>query len=170
MVAEKCAAVTTEFENVPADILRAQQATSSGPSERRRRRQPRRIASSKKAFLQRQRIATAEWWPIHAADDLARGWTAIGARTGVIKTARMGYDGKGQEMVESAEQLASAWHRLGKIPCILERRVALDSEVSVMVARAADGEMVTWPVAENVHRNGILHTTVVPASSPMRRG
>jgi 5-(carboxyamino)imidazole ribonucleotide synthase len=164
-MAEKCAAVTTEFENVPADILRALAAhLPVHPSADAVATTQDRL--DEKAFLRSHGIATAEWWPIHATDDLAPAWVTIGAGAGVIKTARMGYDGKGQEVIESAEQLASAWHRLGKVPCILERRVVLDCEISVMVARAAGGATVTWPVAENVHRNGILHTTIVPASLP----
>ncbi len=164
-MAEKCAAVTTEFENIPADVLRA--LAAHVPVHPRADA----VATTQdrlveKAFLQNQGIATGEWAPIHAESDLAPAWAAIGAGSGIIKTARMGYDGKGQEVVESAGQLADAWRRLGKASCILERRVALDCEVSVMVARAAGGATVTWPVAENVHRNGILDTTVVPASLP----
>jgi 5-(carboxyamino)imidazole ribonucleotide synthase len=78
----------------------------------------------------------------------------------------MGYDGKGQEIIASSEELPAALVRLGSVPCILERRVRLEREISVMVARGADGEMATWPVAENVHRHGILHSSVVPAMIP----
>jgi 5-(carboxyamino)imidazole ribonucleotide synthase len=164
-MAEKCAAVTTEFENVPADILRAlaahlpvhPRADAVATTQDR---------LDEKSFLRSQGIATAAWATIHSTGDLAPAWLAIGARAGILKTARMGYDGKGQEVVESLDHVALAWGRLGEVSCILEHRVALDREVSVMVARGADGATVTWPVAENVHRNGILHTTVVPASLP----
>jgi 5-(carboxyamino)imidazole ribonucleotide synthase len=165
-MAEKCAAVTIEFENVPADVLRALAAHIPV--------RPRADAVAatqdrldEKAFLRGLGIATAAWATIQDYDDLAPAWRAIGGVAGILKTARMGYDGKGQETVESADHLALAWGRLGEVPCILERRVALESEVSVMVARGVDGATVTWPVAENVHRNGILHTTVVPATIPV---
>ena len=161
-VAEKCAAVTIEFENIPADVLRALAAhvevRPCGDA----------VAATQdrldeKAFLNAIGIATTEWAPIRSSDHLRDAWLAIGEVAGVLKTARMGYDGKGQAMVTSALRLATAYDRLGNVPCVLERRVALEREVSVMVARAADGTMATWPVAENVHRNGILHTSVVPA-------
>lgn len=161
-VAEKCAAVTIEFENIPADVLRALAAhvevRPCGDA----------VAATQdrldeKAFLNGIGIATTEWAPIRSSDHLRDAWLAIGEVAGVLKTARMGYDGKGQAMVTSAVRLATAYDRLGNVPCVLERRVALEREVSVMVARAADGTMATWPVAENVHRNGILYTSVVPA-------
>jgi 5-(carboxyamino)imidazole ribonucleotide synthase len=82
----------------------------------------------------------------------------------VLKTARLGYDGKGQVTATSAAGLAAAYDQMGNVPCILERRVSLEREVSVMVARSADGSAVTWPLTENVHRGGILHTSVVPAN------
>lgn len=161
-MAEKCAAVTIEFENVPADVLRAlvahvpvrPRADAVATTQDR---------LDEKEFLQRLGIATADWAAVRDDTDLTPAWRAIGGVTGILKTARMGYDGKGQVVVESADHLALAWGQLGEVPCMLERRVALEREVSVMVARGADGATVTWPVAENVHRDGILHTTVVPA-------
>jgi 5-(carboxyamino)imidazole ribonucleotide synthase len=164
-LAERCDAVTIEFENVPADVLRALVAHMPV--------RPRADAVAitqdrigEKEFLQHLGIATAEWAPIRSEPDLAPAWRAIGGIGGILKTTRMGYDGKGQLAVDSAEHLALAWGGLGTVPCILERRVALEREISVMVARGVDGATVTWPVAENVHRRGILHTTVVPAMVP----
>lgn len=162
-MSEKCAAVTIEFENIPADVLRALAAHVPV--------RPRADAVAatqdrldEKGFLNAIGIATAEWAPIRSSDHLHDAWKAIGSVAGVLKTARMGYDGKGQAMVTSLERLTTAYDRLGNVPSVLERRVALEREVSVMVARAADGSTVTWPVAENVHHDGILHTTVVPAT------
>jgi 5-(carboxyamino)imidazole ribonucleotide synthase len=159
---EKCAAVTIEFENVPSAVLRALMAHVPV--------RPRADAVAvtqdrldEKEFLQRLGIATADWAAIRETSDLTTAWRAIGGVAGILKTARMGYDGKGQEVVESADHVALAWGRLGAVPCILERRVALDLELSVMVARGSDGATTTWPVAENVHCKGILHTTAVPA-------
>ena len=93
---------------------------------------------------------------------------------GILKTARLGYDGKGQRRVASRAELARAFAELGGVTCVLERRLALAAEVSVIVARGADGEIVALPVQENVHRDGILALTRVPAPGgrrgPARRG
>ena len=161
-VAARCAAVTIEFENIPADVLRALAAhlpVHPGADA---------VAATQdrldeKAFLNGLGIATAEWASVRSADHLPTAWRAIGGVAGILKTSALGYDGKGQAVVTSADRLDTAYERLNRVPCILERRVALEREISVMVARSADGETVTWPVAENVHRNGILHTSVVPA-------
>jgi 5-(carboxyamino)imidazole ribonucleotide synthase len=164
-MAERCAAVTIEFENVPADVMRAlaahvvvrPRADAVAATQDR---------LDEKGFLNAIGIATAEWAPVRSSDHLRDAWLAIGGVAGVLKTARMGYDGKGQAMVTSADRLATAYDRLGNVSCVLERRVALEREVSVMVARAPDGTTATWPLAENVHRDGILHTSLVPAMVP----
>ena len=161
-LAARCAAVTIEFENIPADVLRALAAhvvvrpdgAAVAPTQDR---------LEEKAFLNAHGIATADWAPVRADADLDGAWRTVGGEAGVLKTARMGYDGKGQTVVTSREQVAAAYQRLGPAPCILERRVSLEREVSVLVARGADGALVTWPLADNVHRDGILHTSVVPA-------
>ena len=164
-VAERCAVVTIEFENVPADVLRA--LAAHVPVH------PRADAVAitqdrllEKVFINGLGIATTDWAPVHAIDDVDDAWQAIGAVAGVLKTARMGYDGKGQASVTSAQDLAAAFRGLGRVSCILERRVALEREISVMVARGTDGAVVTWPIAENVHRDGILHTSLVRAQVP----
>ncbi len=81
----------------------------------------------------------------------------------ILKSARLGYDGKGQVAVTGPAELAAAWQRLGRVPCVLERRVPLDVEVSALVARTADGRTAAYPIAENAHAGGILDVTVVPA-------
>jgi 5-(carboxyamino)imidazole ribonucleotide synthase len=81
----------------------------------------------------------------------------------ILKTLRMGYDGKGQQRVDSALELAQAWKFLNQVPCILEKRVALRHEMSVIVARSQGGEVVHFPVQQNLHRDGILALTQVPA-------
>lgn len=162
-LAESCDAVTTEFENVPASVLRALAAHVPV--------RPRADAVAttqdrveEKRFLQSIGVPTAPWVGLSPGDSTNAAWLAIGEVPGILKTARMGYDGKGQEIIASRHELVAALVRLGSVPCILERRVALEKEISVMVARGADGNTVTWPAAENVHRGGILHTSVVPAS------
>jgi 5-(carboxyamino)imidazole ribonucleotide synthase len=82
---------------------------------------------------------------------------------GILKTARLGYDGKGQRRVADARELAAAWHALGRVPCVLEQRVPLAAELSVVVARGFDGRVVHEPVFGNRHENGILAVTELPA-------
>jgi 5-(carboxyamino)imidazole ribonucleotide synthase len=94
---------------------------------------------------------------------------AVGADLlpGVLKTSRLGYDGKGQVRVATREQLAAAWHDLKRVPCVLERLLPLKAECSVIVARGRDGQMVHLPVQLNVHRDGILALTEVhPGNLP----
>jgi 5-(carboxyamino)imidazole ribonucleotide synthase len=82
---------------------------------------------------------------------------------GILKTARLGYDGKGQQRVADRAELATAWQALGRVVCVLEARLALHSELSVIVARGAAGDVVHLPVQHNLHRDGILAATTVPA-------
>jgi 5-(carboxyamino)imidazole ribonucleotide synthase len=82
---------------------------------------------------------------------------------GLLKTSRLGYDGKGQRMVGTPAELAAAWAELGAVPCVLEKKLALAHEISVVVARGRDGAVVHLPVQQNLHRDGILAVTQVPA-------
>jgi 5-(carboxyamino)imidazole ribonucleotide synthase len=81
----------------------------------------------------------------------------------LLKTSRLGYDGKGQVTVEQPSAALDAFVRLGRVACVLEERLALEQELSVVLARGSDGAVVPFPVGENRHRDGILETTVVPA-------
>jgi 5-(carboxyamino)imidazole ribonucleotide synthase len=105
-------------------------------------------------------IPTAEFVAIDSAADTAAaerlGWPAI------VKTRRMGYDGRGQRVVSSAAELAAAWRELGGVPSIAEAFVAFEREVSLIGVQGAGGERVFYPLAENVHRNGILASTIAP--------
>ncbi len=162
-LARTVAAVTTEFENVPATVLRALAAHCPvRPSASAVERCQDRIAE--KLFLREAGVATVRWAPVRDATEMDRAWSTLAATSAILKTAQMGYDGKGQVVVERERDLPGAWQQLRQVPCILEQRVELAAEVSVMVARGQDGAIATWEVAENVHVNGILHTTVVPAS------
>lgn len=160
---ELTSAITTEFENVPADSLRAlaahrpvrPNADAVAASQDRR---------SEKAFLNTARVETVAWGAISSPADLGPAWKAVGGGAAILKTARLGYDGKGQVHVESRDRLEAAFRELGGVACVLEARVALAREISVIVARGVDGAMATWPVGENVHRDGILHSTVVPST------
>ena len=159
-----CAAVTTEFENVPAASLTF--LRQFGPV----RPGPEAVAITQdrvteKRFAQAQDLETAPFHPITSAADCAAAFAAIGAPA-LLKTSRLGYDGKGQSAVDSLRGLEQAFTAFGGQPCVLERRVPLEREISVVLTRGADGTVVTFPVAENHHVDGILFTTVVPAGIP----
>lgn len=160
-LAEQCSAVTTEFENVPAAVL-----------ERLAARVPVRPAAravaiaqdrmSEKTFLRDHGIRTARFAPVTSGAELAAAVQSVGTPA-LLKTTRLGYDGKGQALVQDAAGAADAWRQLGLVPCILEARLNLEAEISVVLVRGSDGHVVTFPAGENVHKNGILHTTTVPA-------
>jgi 5-(carboxyamino)imidazole ribonucleotide synthase len=115
-----------------------------------------------KTYLQQHGLPTAAFATINSAADLDGAWATVGAPA-LIKTARLGYDGKGQALVDDSAQLAEAYAGLRSNHCVLERRLALEGELSVVLARGVDGEVACFPVVENVHVNGILDTSTVPA-------
>jgi 5-(carboxyamino)imidazole ribonucleotide synthase len=154
-------AITTEFENVPAASLRtlARRRVVSPPAAAVEICQDR---AAEKAHFQRAGVPCAPFARIESDGDLARpGLAAL--LPGILKTARLGYDGKGQAAVASEVELSAAWQRFGRVPCVLEQRLALSRELSVIVARGADGGLVHLPVQQNFHRDGILAVTQVPA-------
>jgi 5-(carboxyamino)imidazole ribonucleotide synthase len=108
---------------------------------------------------------TAPFANIESARDLDAAWERVGAPA-LLKTRRLGYDGKGQARVNSRGDLASAFEQLGGVPCLLEGFLPLEREVSVVLARNALDEIAFFPVAENQHRNGILDISIVPARIP----
>jgi 5-(carboxyamino)imidazole ribonucleotide synthase len=152
-LAATCAVVTTEFENPPAaalerlshDLIVAPPAAAVAVAQDR---------AAEKRFLAGRGIPTAPF--AVGGTDADVGFPAI------VKTARLGYDGKGQRAVSSATELAGALAELG-VACVVEQLVPLDAELSVIVARTADGRTGVYPVAENHHVGGILDLTVVPA-------
>jgi 5-(carboxyamino)imidazole ribonucleotide synthase len=159
-LASRCAVVTTEFENAPASaLLRLARDVVVAPAAAAVAIAQDRVAE--KTSLARVGIPVAAFVAI--ADDADLDAAAALGTPAIVKTARLGYDGKGQRVVERPEGIAAAWEELGRVPCIVERRVDLDAEVSVVIARSADGAIATYPLAENLHANGILDLTVVPA-------
>jgi 5-(carboxyamino)imidazole ribonucleotide synthase len=161
-MARECAVVTTEFENPPAAALtRLAAGTTVHPS-------PHAIAVTQdrrreKRFLAAAGIPVAPFEVIEDDEDVRRA--TGGVFPAILKTARMGYDGKGQIVVRAPDELAGAWAALGRVPAVLEERLALRGELSVILARnlLAPGEsLVAYPLCANIHRNGILDVTVVP--------
>ncbi len=160
-LAARCAAVTTEFENVPADALRtlALSVPVSPPAAAVEVCQHR--AREKQCFAAAG-VPCAPHAVLASVGDLDS--PQIGALLpGLLKTASLGYDGKGQAAVATAAELAQAWTALGGVPCVLEKRLPLRHEISVIVARGLDGLTVHLPVQQNLHRDGVLAVTQVPA-------
>ncbi len=157
-LARLCAAVTTEFENVPAAALDAL-AASRPVSPAGRCVAIAQDRAAEKAHFVRCGVPVAPHAVITTAEELAA--VSADLLPGILKTARMGYDGKGQVRVASAAELAAAWDSLGRVACVLEKMLPLAQECSVIVARGRDGAMVHLPVQRNLHRDGILVVTEV---------
>jgi 5-(carboxyamino)imidazole ribonucleotide synthase len=159
-LADVSAAITTEFENVPARSLAmlaerrpiAPGAAAVAVCQDR---------AAEKAHFVRSGVPCAPYVVIESAAEIAG--IAGGLLPGILKTARLGYDGKGQARVRNRDELAAAWVRLGSVTCVLEKMLPLAKEISVIVVRGADGAIVTLPVQQNLHRDGILAVTLVPA-------
>ena len=151
-------AVTTEFENVPAVSLAAlagwcpvvPAALAVAVAQDR---------AQEKAHFVRCGVPCAPYAVIETAEQLAA--VPADLLPGILKTARLGYDGKGQVRVKTAAELAAAWGSVGQVPCVLEKMLPLQLECSVIVARGADGATVHLPVQRNLHRDGILAVTEV---------
>ena len=153
------AAITTEFENVPALALRelAKLRPVSPGADAVAIAQDR---AAEKAHFVKCGVSCAPYAVIESADQLTAALTQ-NLLPGILKTARMGYDGKGQVRVKDAAALRAAWQELKQVPCVLEKMLPLGLECSVIVARGRDGQMVNFPVQRNLHREGILAVTEV---------
>ena len=153
---QRCAAVTTEFENVPAGAL----VTLGGARPTAPSADAVAIAQDRikeKAHLARSGVPVAPYAVIEAAADLAAVPDAL--LPGILKTARLGYDGKGQVRVNNRAELAAAWDGLNSVPSVLEHMLPLAAECSVIVARGSDGTCVHFHPQLNLHRAGILAVT-----------
>lgn len=153
-----CSAITTEFENVPAEAL-AQLAVNRAVSPPAHAVAIAQDRAQEKAHFVRCGVACAPYAVIETPEQLAS--VADHLLPGILKTARMGYDGKGQKRVATRAELSAAWEQLQQAPCVLEKMLPLQLECSVIVARGADGECVHLPVQRNLHRDGILAVTEV---------
>ena len=155
--------MTTEFENVPADSLsRLADKVFVAPNAHGVSVAQDRIAE-KRFFVDcagKSGVLPAPHQVIASEQDIAA--IADDLLPGILKTVRMGYDGKGQVRVKSRDEVRAAFAEMGQVTCLLEKMLPLAYEVSVLTARGADGVSVVYPIAENVHRDGILFTTTVP--------
>ena len=163
-LATSCSAVTTEFENVSAAALEylARSVLVRPPVGAVAITQDR---IAEKSFLQSHGFATAPFRPVRDRGELFGALSSI-SLPALLKTNRLGYDGKGQATIDNEDSALGAFDGLGQVACILESRLELECELSVIVARGADGDVAPFPVAENRHQDGILETSVVPARVP----
>ncbi|MGE3303200.1 MAG: 5-(carboxyamino)imidazole ribonucleotide synthase [Hyphomonadaceae bacterium] len=160
--ARSVSVVTFEFENVPAaalDIL-ARTGVPVRPGARALSTGQDRLVE--KNFFASLGIETAPFAPVDIAGDLPAALATVGAPA-ILKTRRLGYDGKGQARVAKAGEAAAAYAAIGEGPAILEGFVRFEREVSVVAARGADGAFAAYDVCENVHDDGILAVTRAPA-------
>ncbi len=163
-LAGQCAAITSEFENVPAAALeRLVTDVPVRPSASALLTTQDRIRE--KQFIRQTGLKTVPFHAIHSEADLALAWQGIAAPA-ILKRAALGYDGKGQVSIDGQDSLREGFASLGEVSAVLEQRVALDRELSVVLARNHQGECRCYPVAENVHVNGILHSSIAPARVP----
>ena len=160
-LARECSAVTTEFENAPAEaldaladrtVVRPSGASVAIAQDRRR----------EKGFFEERDFPVGAFAPIESPADFGPALARV-KLPALLKTARFGYDGKGQARIESRPDLERAFAQWKGVPCVLEELLALEREISVILARSAEGEIAVFPVAENRHAHGILDMTIAPA-------
>jgi len=161
-MADLCDAITTEFENVPAATLRKLAesvfvAPSADVVEIAQHR------DREKSYAREAGLETTPYAGIHSVKDIVSAVKTTGFPA-ILKSSTLGYDGKGQAIVNSTEEVTEKFKAFGSVECILEKMLDLKQEVSVILGRNGQGQVEVFPVAENVHVNGILHTSTVPAN------
>jgi 5-(carboxyamino)imidazole ribonucleotide synthase len=160
-MAQACDAITTEFENVPAATLEFLATLKPvHPSAHCVQIAQNRIAE--KNFARDAGIEPAPFHAVYTEADIAPGLAVTGLPA-ILKTATLGYDGKGQQVVRDLQQAMDVFRKFGSVACVLEKKLDLKLEISALLARNARGEVQCYPPAENEHRNGILHQSIVPA-------
>ncbi|MDH5799074.1 MAG: ATP-grasp domain-containing protein, partial [Paracoccaceae bacterium] len=153
--------ITYEFENIPTHAL----DVLEGIKTVRPNREALRVSQDRiieKEFLTSLGLTTAPFAPVTSREDLDKAIAEIGTPS-ILKTCRFGYDGKGQARLKSPEDADKALADMAGAPAVLEGFISFSHEVSVIGARSADGQIACFDPGENVHRDGILHTTTVPA-------
>jgi len=159
-----CDAITVEFENVPADSLEELSAlTRIAPSAASIR-----VAQDRdleKQTASEHGLVPVPYATIDSVADVESAITSVGLPA-ILKTARLGYDGKGQALCRTQKEVREAFAAVNKASCVLERRIELAAEISVVLARGLDGDVAVFPVARNVHEDGILSTSTVPCELP----
>jgi len=158
-LATRADVITFDWENVPLESARLLPRRRVLPPLAALAAAQDRV--SEKRLFERLRIPTTRWRAVHTRSDLARALAEIGV-PGVLKTRRLGYDGKGQAGVRSIAEAERAWARLGGVPLMYEEHIDFDFEVSIIGARARDGRTALYPLSLNVHADGMLRLTRAP--------
>ncbi|MBS0365128.1 MAG: 5-(carboxyamino)imidazole ribonucleotide synthase [Proteobacteria bacterium] len=165
-LARRCEVVTFDWENVSVATLRSAMRGSGArlapPLPALATGQDR---VAEKRLFERLGIPTTRWQAVDSRDDLERALRRVGL-PGVLKTRRLGYDGKGQAVVRDAPAAAAAWERLGGVPLLYEEWVPFDCEVSIIGARRRSGEIAVYPLCGNIHSGGVLRLTRAPWGAP----
>ncbi|MEB8431303.1 5-(carboxyamino)imidazole ribonucleotide synthase [Cocleimonas sp. KMM 6892] len=157
----QCDVITTEFENIPAEVLnKLTEYCPVFPSASAVEKAQDRIVE--KEFILSCGLLPVPYGVINTNSDIADAVKDI-TFPAILKTARFGYDGKGQQTINSVDEVEAAFKETGQVSCVLEQRIDLDCEVSVILGRNEQGETQCFPVAENIHRDGILYQTLAPA-------
>ena len=153
--------VTYEFENVPVASARflAERVDVFPPPESLEFAQDRLL---EKALFTEVGLAVPPYAPVSSKEDLDEAMDVVGFPS-ILKTRRLGYDGKGQVRLTSPDGSTDAWREVGEVPSILEAHVPFDRELSILGVRGRDGRAAFYPLVENVHRDGILRTSTAPA-------
>ena len=165
-LARQCKVITFDWENVPvsglATIARRYHARICPPVAALAAGQDR---VAEKRLFERLRIPTTHWHAVGSRRELATAMAKVGV-PGVLKTRRMGYDGKGQAVIRTAADAERAWGELGRAPLLYEEHVPFECEVSIIGARGARGEIAVYPLCGNVHGAGVLRLTCAPYGPP----
>jgi len=166
-LAEKADVVTYEFENVPAEVAKfLAEHTRVYPA-------PNALAVAQdrlheKNFFHQLHIATADYASVSSLEDLQQAMQHLGYPA-ILKSRRMGYDGKGQVVIKSSEQLAEAWDSMQGVASIVEGFVSFQREISIIAARRPSGEVVFYPLSENTHEKGILRVAECCVDDPLQQ-
>ncbi|GMR00819.1 MAG: 5-(carboxyamino)imidazole ribonucleotide synthase [Gammaproteobacteria bacterium] len=160
-MAGQCDAITLEFENIPSESVRfvADKTTVYPAAESLEIAQNRDL---EKQFAQKAGLQPVPYFALMQEADLQQAAGDVGFPA-ILKSNTLGYDGKGQFVVNDFSELSEAYDQMGKVDCVLEKKINIRCEVSAIVARNAAAELASFPVSENQHRNGILHMSIVPA-------
>ena len=160
-MAKQCDVITLEFENIPSQSVRfiADKTTVFPVAESLEIAQNRDL---EKQFAQKAGLQPVPYYALLNEEGLQRSADEIGFPA-ILKSNTLGYDGKGQFVVNDYTELSAAYKEVGRVDCVLEKKINIRCEVSAIVARNANAELASFPVSENQHRNGILHMSIVPA-------
>ena len=161
-LSEQCDVITTEFENIPADVLnKLAEALPVHPSATAVEIAQDRIVE--KEFILSCGLLPVPYGVIKSHSDISTAVKDLSFPS-ILKTARFGYDGKGQQTINSADEVEAAFKAVDQVACVLEQRIDLDCEISVVLGRNEEGESSCFPVSENIHKDGILYQSICPAN------